>query len=145
MIAPRAAQDLDLHLSLEAQLDEAIVGQTLTHGDLYPFNIMLTTDRVIVVDWPHAWSGPRHADLVMLLASVALSRIDPEPFAAHHPLLIGVEPEAVDVLISAQAGFLLSIACSVDSSADPQLVRMMTELGLAALRWLSVRRQSSRR
>ncbi|MYZ34714.1 MULTISPECIES: phosphotransferase, partial [unclassified Streptomyces] len=144
-VAPGATEELDLHLSLETRLAEATAGETLTHGDLYPFNVLLTPDRVVVVDWPHAWIGPAHADLVMLLSSVALSGIDPEPFAVRHPLLTGVEPEAVDVLISAQAGFLLAIACSVDSTADPRLVRMMTELGRSSLRWLSTRTRSSGR
>jgi hypothetical protein len=143
-LAPRTADDLEVHLSLEAHLDEAIAGETLTHGDLYPFNVLLTGDHVVFVDWPHAWIGPAHADLVMLLGSVALSGIDPEPFAAHHPLLTGVAPEAVDVLISAQAGFLLATACSADASADPRLILMMTRLGLASLRWLSARRSSNK-
>lgn len=143
-VAPGAADDLDLHLSLEARLDEAIAGETLTHGDLYPFNVLLAGDHVVFVDWPHAWTGPAHADLVMLLGSVALSGIDPEPFAAGHPLLTGVAPEAVDVVISAQAGFLLASACSADASADPHLIRMMTQLGLASLRWLSDRRSRNK-
>jgi aminoglycoside phosphotransferase (APT) family kinase protein len=143
-LAPQADCELDLHLSLEAQLGEASAGETLTHGDLYPFNVLLSENRVVFVDWPHAWTGPAHADLVMLLGSVALSGIDPEPFAARHPLLAGVEPEAVDVLISAQAGFLLATACSADSTADPRLVQMMTQLGLASLRWLSARRRSNK-
>ncbi|WP_314173113.1 hypothetical protein [Streptomyces winkii] len=54
-----------------------------------------------------------------------------------------MEPEAVDVLVSAQAGFLLASACSADPAADPRLVRMMTELGAASLRWLSARRGSN--
>jgi Ser/Thr protein kinase RdoA (MazF antagonist) len=144
-IAPGAAADLDLHLTLEAHLAEAIAGETLTHGDLYPFNVLLTGKRVVFVDWPHAWAGPGHADLVMLLGSVALSGIDPEPYAAGHPLLTGVESEAVDVLISAQAGFLLAAACSADSSADARLLHMMAQLGLASLRWLSGRWHSEGR
>jgi RIO1 family len=32
-------------------------GTTLLHGDLYPFNLLLTPDRVVVIDWPHAWTG----------------------------------------------------------------------------------------
>ncbi|MFD7286496.1 aminoglycoside phosphotransferase family protein [Streptomyces sp. NPDC059863] len=139
-IAPGTARELDKHLSLEARLGEATAGDTLTHGDLYPFNVLLADDRVVVVDWPHAWIGPAYADLVMLLGSVALSGINPEPYAARHPLLTGVDPEAVDVLISAQAGFLLAAACSMDSTGDPRLEGMMTGLGLASLRWLSVRR-----
>lgn len=103
-------------------------------------------ERVLdaIVDWPHAWTGPAHADLVTLLSSVALSGIDPEPFAARHPLLAGVEPEAVDVLISAQAGFLLAAVCSMDSAADPRLERMMTQLSLASLRWPTARRRMRR-
>ncbi|QXE39052.1 phosphotransferase [Streptomyces sp. GMY02] len=140
-LAPGATADLDLHLALEAHLAEATAGETLAHGDLYPFNILLTADRVVVVDWPHAWTGPRHADLVMLLGSVALSGIDPEPHASRHPLLTGVDPEAVDVLISAQAGFLLAAAASWAPATDPNIIRMMTGLGRASLRWLSARRQ----
>lgn len=141
-VAPGAAGGLDGHLALEARLPEVMVGETLTHGDLYPFNVLLTEERVVVVDWPHAWVGPAYADVVMLLGSVSLGGADPEPYAARHPLLRGVDPAAVDVLISAQAGFLLAAACSMDSSdpgTDPKLERMMTALGLASLRWLSLR------
>ncbi|MFI6691999.1 aminoglycoside phosphotransferase family protein [Streptomyces sp. NPDC050433] len=147
-IAPGAARELERHLALEARLPEVIVGDTLTHGDLYPFNVLLTDERVVVVDWPHAWTGPAYADLVMLLGSVALGGADPEPYAARHPLLTGVDPEAVDVLISAQAGFLLAAACSMDSAdpgTDPRLEHMMTALGLASLRWLSLRGYNSGR
>ncbi|MEV8336370.1 aminoglycoside phosphotransferase family protein [Streptomyces niveus] len=141
-IAPVAARELDRHLALEALLPEVMVGETLAHGDLYPFNVLLTDDRVVVVDWPHAWVGPAYADLVMLLGSVALGGVDPEPYAARHPLLRGVDPVAVDVLVSAQAGFLLAAACSMDSAdpgTDPKLERMMTALGRASLWWLSLR------
>ncbi|WP_405823677.1 aminoglycoside phosphotransferase family protein [Streptomyces sp. NBC_00838] len=143
VIAPDAVRELDDHLALEERLPEVIAGETLTHGDLYPFNVLLTEERVMVVDWPHAWTGPAYADLLMLLGSVALGGVDPEPYAVRHPLLRGVEPEAVDVVISAQAGFLLAAACSMDSAdagTDPRLEAMMTALGRASLRWLSLRR-----
>lgn len=143
-LAPGAAADLDLHLALEDRLAEATAGETLTHGDLYPFNILLTADRVVVVDWPHAWTGPRHADLVMLLGSVALSGINPEPYASRHPLLTDVDPEALDVLISAQAGFLLAAASSATPTTDPHLINMMTSLGQASLHWLSTRRHRAK-
>lgn len=123
-------------------MPKVMVGETLAHGDLYPFNVLLTQDRVVVVDWPHAWVGPAYADLVMLLGSVALGGVDPEPYAARHPLLKGVDPVAVDVLVSAQAGFLLAAACSMDSAdpgTDPKLEGMMTALGRASLWWLSLR------
>lgn len=63
---------------------------------------------------------------------------------ARHPPLTGVEPEEVDVLISAQAGFLVTTSCSMGATTDPRLVRMMTQLGPASLRWLSTRRPSNK-
>jgi aminoglycoside phosphotransferase len=139
-IAPEAVADLELHLALEAHLDEAIAGDTLVHGDLYPFNILLTTDRVVFVDWPHAWVGPAHADLVMLLGSVALSGLDPERYASRHPLLTPLAPESLNTLISAQAGFLLSLSATAATAADPHLLHMATALARASLNWLATRR-----
>lgn len=144
-LADWVVDDLETHLDLEAGLAAAIGGNTLVHGDLYPFNVLLGADRVLFVDWPHAWIGPRCADVVMLLGSVALSGIDPEPFAAQQPLLVDVEPEVVDTLISAQAGFLLARGCSAAPTADPHLVNMMVALGLASARWFSTRRRAARR
>lgn len=140
VVAPRAADELPGHLELEKHLADVVEGQTLAHGDLYPSNVLLTADRVVFVDWPHAWTGPKHADLVTLLSSVAFCGGDPEPFAAGHRLLAGVDREAVDVLISAQAGFLLASACSPAPAADPRLIDTMADLGLASLRWLASRR-----
>ena len=138
--APRAVDELPAHLELENRLAEVIEGETLAHGDLYPSNVLITADRVVFVDWPHAWTGPKHADLVTLLSSVAFCGGDPEPYAAGHRLLAGMDRDAVDVLISAQAGFLLASACSPAPAADPRLVATMTDLGLASLRWLAGRR-----
>ncbi len=141
--APWVIDNLDTHLSLEVRLDEVAIGDTLVHGDLYPFNILLTASRVVFVDWSHAWIGAKHADLVMLLGSVALSGIDPEPFAKRHPLLVQVDPDALNTLISAQSGFLLDRAFSSGPNTDPHFTRMMIALGLSSLRWLSTRRKKS--
>ncbi|WP_329380270.1 hypothetical protein [Streptomyces sp. NBC_01716] len=98
---------------------------------------VVAPDAARELDRHLAWTGPVYADLVMLLGSVALSGLDPERYATRHPLLRGVDPAAVDVLISAQAGFLLAAACSMDSAdpgVDPRLEHAMTGLGLASLR-----------
>jgi thiamine kinase-like enzyme len=49
-----------------------VTGTTLLHGDLYPFNLLLTPDRVVVIDWPHAWTGAPFCDVVTLLSSARL-------------------------------------------------------------------------
>ncbi|AUA16542.1 phosphotransferase [Streptomyces sp. SID8382] len=111
-------------------------GATLLHGDLYPFNIMLTADRVFVVDWPHAWVGPRHCDAVTLISSASLSGLDPQPIAENHPLTRDLDPVQLNEVLALHAGFLLRTAAGAGPDADPHLIAMMTALGLASLRWL---------
>ncbi|WP_328544137.1 aminoglycoside phosphotransferase family protein [Streptomyces europaeiscabiei] len=134
-----AARHFDELAALEenASLD----GSTLLHGDLYPFNIMLTADRVFVVDWPHAWIGPRHCDAVTLMSSASLSGVDPQPIAEHHPLTRDLDPVQVNEVLALHAGFLLRAAAMAGPAADPHLVTMMATLGLASLRWLRQRRR----
>ncbi len=138
-IAPWALNKLDILLGLEARFGEVTSGFTLLHGDLYAFNLLMTENRVVFVDWPHAWIGPKYADLVTLLGSLPLSGIDPEPIAAGHPLLARIEQNELNVLLALQSGFLLHGACSSERTADPALVSMMTGLGLSSLEWLSAR------
>ncbi|MFB7116013.1 phosphotransferase [Streptomyces sp. NPDC056291] len=136
-VSPWAAHHFDDLVALEQ--NASLVGSTLLHGDLYPFNIMLTADRVFVVDWPHAWVGPRHCDVVTLLSSAWLSGVDPQPMADRHPLIHDLDPVRVNEVLALQAGFLLRTAAVAGPAADRNLVAMMTALGLAALRWLRQR------
>ncbi|MCQ8187051.1 phosphotransferase [Streptomyces rugosispiralis] len=133
-LSPWAAHHFDQLAALEenASLD----GATLLHGDLYPFNIMLTADRVFVVDWPHAWIGPRHCDAVTLMSSASLSGVDPRPIARNHPLTRDLDPARINEMLALHAGFLLRTAAAAGPAADPNIVAMMTALGLASLRWL---------
>ncbi len=120
-----------------AAIEETPPGDTLLHGDLYPFNVMLTGESVYVVDWPHAWVGAAHCDVVTLLAS--LTGIDPEPIVARHPLTRDVEPARIDATLAAHSGFLLRGAVEAGPAADPRLVAMMAALGVSSLRWLRAR------
>ncbi|GAA2329286.1 hypothetical protein SVIO_008910 [Streptomyces violaceusniger] len=133
-LSPWAAHHFDQLTALEenASLD----GATLLHGDLYAFNIMLTTDRVFVVDWPHAWIGPRHCDVVTLMSSASLSGVDPRPIAENHPLTRDLDPVQINEMLALHAGFLLRTAAAAGPAADPNIVAMMNALGLASLRWL---------
>jgi hypothetical protein len=129
------------HLDALAALEEnaSVAGTTLLHGDLYPFNIMLTVDRVFVVDWPHAWIGARHCDVVTLLSSASLSGIDPQPIADSHPLTCDLDPVQINEVLALHAGFLLRTAASAGPAADPNIVSMMVALGRASLHWLRER------
>lgn len=135
-LAPWAGTHLDELCALEEKASLATVGNTLLHGDLYPFNIMLTADRVYVVDWPHARIGHAACDAITLMSSASLSGIDPQPLADAHPLTRGLDPVQINVLLALHAGFLLRAAAAAGPSADGHLVDMMAALGTASLRWL---------
>ncbi|MEU8357133.1 phosphotransferase [Nonomuraea sp. NPDC048882] len=139
-ISPWAARHLDDLAALEERTAPALTGRTLLHGDLYPFNLLLHERRVFVVDWPHAWVGAAHCDVVTLLAGVSLSGLDPQPIAERHPLTRDLDPAQIDAVLAAHSGFLLRTAASVGPGTDRRLVDMMTALGLASLRWLRNRR-----
>ena len=136
-LSPWAAGHLDELVALEESA--SVAGTTLLHGDLYPFNIMLTADRVFVVDWPHAWIGARHCDVVTLLSSAALSGIDPQSIADGHPLTRDLDSVQINEVLALHAGFLLRTAASAGPAADPHIVTMMIALGRASLRWLRER------
>ncbi|GHH72252.1 hypothetical protein GCM10017673_27040 [Streptosporangium violaceochromogenes] len=137
--APWAHENLDLLGALERRVEEAVSGETVLHGDLYPFNVLLAGDRVFFVDWPHAWVGAEHADVVTLLVSAALCGTDPQPILDSLPLTAGVDPAHIDVRLSAHAGFLLAAVCFTGPEADPNIIAMMRGLGLSSLRWLARR------
>ncbi|MEU6715502.1 phosphotransferase [Nonomuraea sp. NPDC046802] len=132
-----AADHLDDLVALESGAD--VAGSTLLHGDLYPFNLLLTPDRVVVIDWPHAWIGAPFCDLVTLLSSARLSGVDPQPIVESHPLTRGAGREQIDGLLALHSGFLLRGAVSAGPDADPNIVAMMTALGLASVHWLADR------
>lgn len=124
---------------MEEQAPSSLAGETLLHGDLYPFNIMLTSDHVFVVDWPHAWVGAAYCDVLTLLSSASLSGLDPQALAEEHPLTRDLAPESINVFLAMHAGFLLRLTTIAGPTADRNLVDMATALGTASLRWLRQR------
>ncbi|MEV4414906.1 phosphotransferase [Catellatospora sp. NPDC049609] len=142
-LSPWAARHLDELAAIEQLAGRALAGDTLLHGDMYPFNVMLTAERVYFIDWPHAWLGAAGCDVLTLLSSASLSGLDPQPFAVRHPLTRHLAPEQIDAFLAAHSGFLLRLATTVEPDADRNFLRMITELGMASLRWLQRRRGAS--
>lgn len=114
-------------------------GDTLVHFDLYPHNILLTADRVLFVDWPHARLGAPFLDLVMLLSSASADGIDPDPILHHHPLTARVDPPVIDAVLAAHAGFLLATGLDPHPPGLQPIAEAKIRLGRATLRWLRQR------
>jgi len=136
-----AADHLSQLVELERAGLEAAQGGSMVHFDLYPHNILLTPDRVVVVDWPHARRGAPYLDLVMLLSSAAADRIDPDPIVNRHPLTAEIDRRAIDAVLAAHAGFLVAGGLAQLRPALQPIADAKRRLGHGALAWLEQRRR----
>ncbi|WP_327590995.1 aminoglycoside phosphotransferase family protein [Nonomuraea sp. NBC_00507] len=139
VLAPWAVDRLDDLIATEEAAVSPFAGETLLHGDLYPFNVLVSTDRVVVIDWPHAWVGAPYCDVITLLSSARLSGVDPQPLTDAHPLTRHLAPGQIDDLLVLHAGFLFKTAVTAGPTADRHLLDMMIALARASLRWLHER------
>src|SRR5262245_14905673 len=64
-VSPWAATNLAALIGLEEAGLAAAQGRSLVHFDAYPHNILLTGERVLFADWPHARLGAPFVDLIM--------------------------------------------------------------------------------
>ena len=101
-----ALAHLDDLRALEAQWPWAAAGETLIHCDVRADNILLTPERVVFVDWPHACIGAAWIDLLAFLPSVAMQG-GPHPWEVWelHSLTREVPPERLQPVLAALAGF----------------------------------------
>lgn len=136
-IDPWAAERLDELAALEARWPDAANGSTLLHGDVRADNILLTPDRVVFVDWPHACVGPPWLDLLLFLPSVAMQGGPPawEAFEAH-PLGRDAPPDGVLPFVAALAGFFVQRAGLPPPPGLPTLREFQRAQGVETLAWL---------
>jgi hypothetical protein len=134
-----AARNLPRLITLEEEGLAAAQGSSLVHFDMYPHNILLTADRVLFVDWPHARLGAPFLDLLLLLSSAVASGIDPEPLLARQELTVGIEPRAIDAVLAAHAGFCLADTVRPAPPGLEPIIEAKLVLGRAAIKWLAQR------
>jgi aminoglycoside phosphotransferase (APT) family kinase protein len=131
---PWAAANLPALTALERAGLDAARGDSLVHCDLYPHNILLAPDRVVVVDWPHARLGAPVVDLVTALTSAAADGLDPEPALRRHAA--HVLPSDVDAVLAAHAGFLVAGGLVTMPPGLEPIAAAKRRLGAAAVGWL---------
>uniref|UniRef100_UPI003F491403 phosphotransferase family protein n=1 Tax=Amycolatopsis sp. CA-096443 TaxID=3239919 RepID=UPI003F491403 len=125
---------------LESGWAAAAAGDTLCHADLRADNLLLTTDAVMVVDWPYAVVGARWIDALLFLPSVAAtSSIDPEQAWMSFRPARGADPDAVNAVLAAVAGDFLYQSLLPAPGNLPTLRSHQHEKGTAALDWLRTR------
>lgn len=135
-----ARRNLPVLVDLESGWAAAAAGETLCHADLRADNLLLTADRVMVVDWPYAVTGAPWVDALLFLPSVAAdSSIDPEQAWRRFTPARAVDPDAVNAVLAAVAGDFLYQGMLPAPANLPTLRGHQQQKGAAALGWLRSR------
>ncbi|MEU1349836.1 aminoglycoside phosphotransferase family protein [Streptomyces sp. NPDC005795] len=134
---PWAARRLGALAELESGWAVPASGDSLAHGDLRADNILLTEDRVVFVDWPHALLAAPWFDLLTMLPCVAAQGgPDPEAVFTAHPLGRDADPAGVTAVLAALAGYFVAHSLCPDPPGLPTLRAFQAAQGAAALDWL---------
>jgi Ser/Thr protein kinase RdoA (MazF antagonist) len=129
-VDPWALRHLGALAELESGWAAAAAGDSLVHADLRADNLLLTDERVYVVDWPWACRGAPWFDRVAMLPSVGMQG-GPPP----HELLADPDP-AVTAVVAAVAGYLVRQSRQPDPPGLPTVRRFQRAQGVVALDWL---------
>jgi hypothetical protein len=137
---PWSARHLDALVALEAAAPDAVAGDTLLHLDLRADNLLLTPDRVLVVDWPHARTGTPWLDAVFFAPSVAMQGgPPPEALIARVPAAAAAPPGDVSAAVAAVAGFFTRLALLPPPPGLPTVRAFQDAQGAVAREWLAGR------
>ncbi|MGC4108197.1 MAG: aminoglycoside phosphotransferase family protein [Thermomicrobiales bacterium] len=137
---PWAQRFLDGLIALCDDAPAAVAGETLLHNDLRADNIVMTEDRVFIVDWPHARVGAAWLDPLFMAPSVAMhGGGDPDAFLMRCASAQGVDQHRIDAALASVAGFFTSAALEPDVPGLPGLRAFQAAQGDVARRWLAAR------
>jgi hypothetical protein len=118
----------------------AASGDTLAHLDIRADNLIMSPDRVYVVDWPHASVGAAWLDLLLMLPSVAMQH-GPDPWEIFEadPLAATADSDAVTLLVAGVAGFYLHRSLLPAPPGGSNVREFQRLQGHYALSWLKQR------
>lgn len=137
---PWAARHLDALIALADEAPTAVIGDTLLHVDLRADNMILTDDRVFIVDWPHARVGAAWLDPLFMAPSVAMhGGPDPEAFFKRCASAQGIDPRRIDAAVAGMAGFFTSEGMEPIPPGLPGIRAFQEAQGVVARRWLARR------
>ena len=140
-LQPWALGNLDRLCDLETRAAEAGEGETLLHIDVRADNLLLTPDRVVLVDWPWASIGAAFTEMVFFAPSVEMQGGPScEELAQRDPAFAAANPEAVDAVIAAWSGFLTRHSLELPAPNLPGLREFQAAQAEVALSWLKERR-----
>lgn len=122
---------------------EAFAGETATHSDLRPDNLLIDGDSACwTVDWNWLALGPRWMDWVGLLPVAQHHGIDTAAAIRSSPLTADVPAEHLDCFIAAVAAYMMTRADEPPPfGCTPALREHQRFYAWTFLEWLAVRRE----
>jgi len=136
----RSERNLSTLTDLETEAPAAAAGDTLLHLDLRADNLLLTEERVLVMDWPHARVGASYVDAAFFAPSVAMQGgPQPEELLSRLPQARRADPDALTAVIAAVAGFFTGEVLRPAPPGLPTLRPFQAAQGEVARRWLARR------
>jgi aminoglycoside phosphotransferase (APT) family kinase protein len=139
-VDPWSARHLQKLAALESRAGAAVAGHTLVHLDIRADNVLLTSDRAVVVDWPHATIGAPWLEMVAFAPSVVMQGGPPaETLLQRHPASHHANPDDITAAIVAVAGFFTWGALQPPPPGLPTLRAFQAAQGIVARQWVAQR------
>lgn len=135
-----STRHLDRLAALETSAAAAVAGETLLHFDVRADNLLLTPERVLVVDWPHARVGAAWVDLICFAPSVTMQGgPPPEALLRRHPAGADAAAEPVTAALAALAGAFTYWSLQPPPPGLPTLRPFQAAQGAVARAWVAER------
>ena len=127
-------------VEIEQQASEAVAGNTLVHFDIRGDNMLLTPDRVWILDWPHASVGAAWVDIISFAPSVAMQGGPvPEDLIKQFPACMAADPTAITAAVVSLAGYFTYRALLPPPPGLPTVREFQNAQGIVACEWIAQR------
>jgi Phosphotransferase enzyme family len=137
---PWAHRNLSRLADLESGWEQAAQGGALVHADLRADNLLLTEDKVYVVDWPWACTAQPWFDLIAMLPSIGMQGGPaPETIVRTHPVTKTADPDAITAVVAAITGYFIDRSRQPPPPGLPTVREFQRGQGQIALDWLQER------
>lgn len=132
-----AHRNLERLVAWERAAPPLAAGDRLVHGDLRADNVILDTERLWLVDWPHAGVGAPWLDLVCMLPSVTMQGGGAaRALFDASPLSEGLSIDDQLALVAAVTGFFTWHCLQPDPPGLPNLRAFQRAQAYTAVAWL---------
>jgi aminoglycoside phosphotransferase (APT) family kinase protein len=133
---PWIEANLESLVSLEERWPDASRGDALLHTDLRADQILITKDRAVFLDWPHAKIGAAWIDFLFMFPSIVLQKGPGMDTLIERSPLASVPEAKLFPMAVALAGFFLWNSLQPPFPRLPTLREFQRTQGDVVIRWL---------